>query len=752
MSIFVTVKGGKIQLQPDPDWTWKGFDGDIEITGTQSLLSVDNKPIIIQTDFPQTHQLGKNYSTQNHSTPGTVQSVLLSVNQNTLSTQVFSEAACVTEDTGGSFQAVVTQPALTPNGVPDPLLLKSGQWRVVEPGQEIMVVEAPAPRTVFLDAESTSIAAKEVPNDQEKLATKAEQKLTTKVEESPKSDNQVEDLVENIIVLVAGTVDPGNLNLLIRANSSKSSDDDSHYYWKESHTSLVNKIKEYSEKDDHCHFFDAHSWSGDNAVINRKTAGSYLADRWCGSNDEVCYYPAFKNKEVRFHFIGHSHGGNVINEITNRMAEIPEWPEKWKVKTIVYLSTPFFQKLHQVNTEKFHDNCQMVNVFNKYDLTQRVIANFSLKHLPELETILINNIHRLFKNITNFNLTVLKALREPSRLDMLLKVCLHIFSFKLIKVELDWNMGQVEGKECYTECSQLFSNIDSLFDETKNVVTFLNTEVELKLPKGLKEKNIEKRQIISDQLKELLLGQIGTIQDGLKKTHSAFEKRMKQGKYPILGFFNDVSAFITPILDLLSIHSEALTGPLSDLVYGILIELIDEYDNTANSPNHQLPKKYQSIPVDVTQQDPYCGLKDQQFDDFITRIETIETDYAQNQTQQSLLDIIFTLIAQLEFIHKNLSDLNQLLDEYSKNIYWWDVFDWFISQENTDFEKIAKRLIEVLKSYAAIFQSRNGDIVAESDHPKMHDLKYFISHSHAISRLELYQEIADVLKAQLGID
>lgn len=181
MSIFVTVKGGKIQLQPDPDWTWKGFDGDIEITGTQSLLSVDNKPVIIQTDFPQTHQLGKNYSTQNHSTPGTVQSVLLSVNQNTLSTQVFSEAACVTEDTGGSFQAVVTQPALTPNGVPDPLLLKSGKWRVVEPGQEIMVVEAPAPRTVFLDAESTSIAdaSENKPAITDKTATNENQPAVT---------------------------------------------------------------------------------------------------------------------------------------------------------------------------------------------------------------------------------------------------------------------------------------------------------------------------------------------------------------------------------------------------------------------------------------------------------------------------------------------------------------------------------------------------------------------------------------------
>ncbi len=159
MSVFLVVEGDKIKLEPDVGWAWEGFDGEIVLKGTQSLLSVEQKRVIIKTDFPQTHKLGNNYKTPTHSTPGTIQSVLLSVDDNTLSTQVFSKAACATEKTSGSFQAVVIQPASTPNGVLDPVLSKPGQWHVVESGPEIMAVEATAPQSLFLDAESTSIPA-----------------------------------------------------------------------------------------------------------------------------------------------------------------------------------------------------------------------------------------------------------------------------------------------------------------------------------------------------------------------------------------------------------------------------------------------------------------------------------------------------------------------------------------------------------------------------------------------------------------
>ncbi len=157
MSVFLVVEGNKIKLEPNSDWKWQGFNGEISLKGTKSLLSVEKKRVIIKTDFPQTHNLGKSYSTQTHSTQGTIKSVLLSVDDKTLSTQIFSKEACVTEKTSGSFQAVVSQPASTPNNVLDPVSPKQGQWHVVESGQEIMAVEATAPQSLFLNVESTSI-------------------------------------------------------------------------------------------------------------------------------------------------------------------------------------------------------------------------------------------------------------------------------------------------------------------------------------------------------------------------------------------------------------------------------------------------------------------------------------------------------------------------------------------------------------------------------------------------------------------
>jgi len=825
MSILLAVKGGKIKLEPNPDWAWQDFNGEITLDATHSLLSVKGKPVVINTDFPQNQNVGKKYTTPIHSKKaGTVQSFQLFVEISTLNTQTFSEK-CVTEKTTGQFQATVSQPALTAKGDPDPTLVKTGQWSVAECGQEMMAVEAAAPQSLFLKNQNKQLPTDVVPSHQQ----------SAKAEEESTRSQENQNLVEHIIVLVAGTVDPFNIfekkraysynydlklmsidsvnalptegrclvvvakigdsyharifdnnkkqlikegkdefspdQTLIQqlevALSSQSIDQQTkskllkkitsslgytNFYWDTG--DFFKQLEKYKTQYPRCHFFKYHGWTGDNAVLNRQVAGAYLADRWCGSNCEKPYYPAFKDRTVYFHLIGHSHGGNVINEITRRMAKNSEWSEKWKVKTIVYLSTPFCQELHQVNTAKFHENCKVVNVFNKYDLTQRMIANFSLKPFPELKTILDEKTEELINHIKKFDVSVLRALREePSKFDILVKATLHILSFKLVPVELDWFMKAPAGKKLYTECGKLFSHIVRLLDEVQRIVKLLNTEVELKLAKGLKGKVPSQRQIISDALRDRLLGELSAIQKGLAQTIEAFGKRMAQDKYPMLGFFDDINDFITPIVDLLSINSENLTGKLSDLIHDVLFEQIDRYDNTTNSPDQKLIKKYQSISVDVTDKDPYSGKRDQQFESFITQIEKIEARYAQNRAKQDLLDMVFTLIAQLDFIHNNLQSLSKLRNDLEKKVSLWDWIDWCIGKENTHFENTVNKLIGVLKSYLTIFQKRNfGGIVVEFDQndPKMGDLNYLMRISHSISRLELYEEVAKVLEEQIG--
>ncbi|MEK8021361.1 MAG: hypothetical protein VSS75_031180 [Candidatus Parabeggiatoa sp.] len=185
MSILLAIEGAKIKLEPKADWAWQGFEGEISLKASHSLLNIDKKPVLIKTDFPQTHKLGKKtYTTLTHSTPGIIEFVALSVDDKTLSTQVFSKAACLTEKTKGTFQALVTQPALTPNGVADLVLSKSGQWQVVESGQKIMGVEATAPQSVFFDVTISAPASEKT--QKQVLAEK------TKKDENPEETVDVE--------------------------------------------------------------------------------------------------------------------------------------------------------------------------------------------------------------------------------------------------------------------------------------------------------------------------------------------------------------------------------------------------------------------------------------------------------------------------------------------------------------------------------------------------------------------------------
>ncbi len=169
-------------------------------------------------------------------------------------------------------------------------------------------------------------------------------------------------------MFVAGTTDPINTaGLKHQANTD---------YWRSSKTNFWNKIKDLKPQ-----YLDLHiegdffSWSGDNDTKERNLAADRLLDLF------LRVYKFWKNQEVHIHLIGHSHGGNVINQFTELIATDSKYPKPWKVKSITYLSTPFFKKKHQLNHSKLHKECKIINVHNEYDLTQQLIADFSLVNL-----------------------------------------------------------------------------------------------------------------------------------------------------------------------------------------------------------------------------------------------------------------------------------------------------------------------------------------------------------------------------------
>lgn len=177
--------------------------------------------------------------------------------------------------------------------------------------------------------------------------------------------------IYDVVMFVAGTTDPLNTTGLQHHANTK--------YWQASKDNFWNKIKELKPQFLNLHiegsFF---SWSGDNDTKERNLAAARLLDLF------LRVYKFWKNQEVHIHLIGHSHGGNVINQFTELIATDSKYPKAWKVKSITYLSTPFFQHKHQLNHAKLHKQCQIINVHNEYDLTQQLIADFSLVNLEGL--------------------------------------------------------------------------------------------------------------------------------------------------------------------------------------------------------------------------------------------------------------------------------------------------------------------------------------------------------------------------------
>lgn len=211
-------------------------------------------------------------------------------------------------------------------------------------------------------------------------------------EDPPKREGRIID----IVMFVAGTTDPVNTEgKKHHANTAywKYIDEKTKKETEQSLNNLWNNIKKLKLQ-----FLDLHiegeffSWSGDNDTKERTEASERLFDLL------LRVYSGWKNQEVHLHLIGHSHGGNVINQFTELISskemiakstilkprKITEFPKLWKVKSITYLSTPFFQKKHQLNHGKLHKQCKIINVHNDYDLTQQLVANFSLNNLEGL--------------------------------------------------------------------------------------------------------------------------------------------------------------------------------------------------------------------------------------------------------------------------------------------------------------------------------------------------------------------------------
>ena len=576
----------------------------------------------------------------------------------------------------------------------------------------------------------------------------------------------------HVLILIAGTTDPINATTVKSkyANSyeEEASQDlaqkdlDSYTnvpvnYWDKQ---FKEDIEQFDKEYVNLVLFPFHGWTGDNSKENREKAGAYLANRLCGANNQKPYYEkTYQNKPIYFHLLGHSHGGNVINEMTKQIDSLGDkWPKKWKIKSLVYLSTPFFKNLHQVkvNESFFHEEAEVLSLYNDFDLTQRMLADFSLETLSsELGKLDTNN---LSKYINNFKT--------------------HIKSFPINNLKgYEWRQGYAymsykTGLELYNfTIINVLPSLKKILAETILLVEQLSSLNNYEINHKDLKKQIDKQQHIiilpneALNLKSFINTIDKDIDEIIKKLQEVIDKNKNKSNFSKLEYLNLVfvkNELIPHLIEFLNINPETLQGignPLWNILYKILQHNIAYYDNTYTKPNKQFESgflKSKITNINITNEDIYSSKKEaENYYEFIKYIEEIEERYEQNATQSNLLDLLFTLISNEKKVQELLSTLADIISKI-------DMVEYLATGK---FDIRLKLLRELLSNLHAIGSFRNFGDLEDSTHkltPKQEEdnkdknpyndtlkrgsLMYFLIESHSTSRRWLHKEVKEFLK------
>jgi hypothetical protein len=455
--------------------------------------------------------------------------------------------------------------------------------------------------------------------------------------------------------------------------------------------------------------------------------------------------PAYLKRTVSFHFVGHSHGGNVINEVTKRISKIGAWPADWKVKSYVYLSTPFFQTIHKPNPGRNHGGAKVCNVYCQYDMTQTAIADFSLRQLTRVTDVVVSAPKTLkppVDRIASFDGNSFKALAVAPDV----KVKWNGWT-SLPSNETTWNMDATEGRNLYTRILDVLKDVKLIFSEVKNMVNALNTVQETRISEPFQKKGlIEKRKIISDAVRNQIVKELDTILAGLKPTEDAFKARVASGVFPVKGFLADIKieALVIPLIALLDINAGTLDGKIPRLLYAAFKEQIEVFDDTLNTCKHihSIP----IVPVDVSPHDVYYKKRDPQFFDFKGRVIKAEQAYMGGPSQYNFTNLLFLLAANLEDIHKILVKAENTTTNIDRAMYAYS----FVDSKSSFYLRMTD-LIRVARAWFAIFKARycGGIEIDKPDrNPKYGSVPYLAVVSHSVSRMKLYPEVDKFLRAQ----
>lgn len=509
---------------------------------------------------------------------------------------------------------------------------------------------------------------------------------------------------KDILVFVPGTTDPVNM--------TDAQHDANKTYWDE------NKDLRFQIANLRKEFLDLHvcmewySWSGDNAQAERVKAGGRLRELLYARKTQPPVYAGWKDRPVWLHLIGHSHGGNVINEFTKQIKG--DFPKKWKIKSVTYLSTPFFKKLHQLDTTHFHPECRVLNVYNTFDITQRVIADFTMQQMPGIikrvkECPAVGEVKQGFSEF----ITALNGLKQ-------------------------W--GAIDDK---TQGPAIWRNTIASFETIKKGLKGISELIEI-LSKDFPD-------VLPDKPKQTLVAFVESLISWCSAAITSFRARLAgtvsrwKDHYNTNHFIDDtrIGLLLAAINAFLAFNPATYRGRFFDTLDQILLGRIDVVDDTTNTPQAQVPSQYKIHHIPVKEHDHYNMLREREYARFIGRAEALQAQYVGGGSQKVRMEFLLLLVAQLPQIK---------YADWGVNIL--DGLDYIISDDS--IEVPLKALVVTLKNYRDQFKARACNIVYPphlevKDMEKQYgSLAYLAKVSHSVSRRDLYPEVRDALIPAFG--
>lgn len=550
---------------------------------------------------------------------------------------------------------------------------------------------------------------------------------------------------------------------LLKANLT-----DLDWYWQddfEFRKALVALSEEYLS----FKIFAAHGWSGDNAIANRQVAGAYLANRLCGGEGETPYYEkSWRNKPMHIHLMGHSHGGNVVNEFLQQAAKLGSaWPARWRVRSVTYLSTPFFQRLHPLNTASFDPECRIINVTDDYDLTQRVIADFSM--LPLRNVLLHAGADELLSHIN-------KLSWEQEVVDEAIASINVDASFEDWDLKVEIVMAPENGDKLYDQGIGLLNQLELVVREASSVVQQLKIPLKYPSAPGLQGKIRTERPILSEDSAKSIEAALRLVWDAVQPLREQLQTRRTSSHYPvkdILAEFLDSGSPLVRLLDtlgaLIAIDPQTLEGPLSNMLVAVALDQVEDFDDTVRSPAAQLagtPFAQHLEQVDVSMRNEYRKRDDLRahwslFPAFIAKLEASEKAYAERRQQRDVVDLMLRLVAQVSKVRGLVSQYRaraSLIGGIKKTLgalaAVGRVASWFDGGRTTIYEAL-DRVATSADTWMALLAERDAGPMevpstpANPIKPPLGSLDHFMYVSHSVSRRQLHPEVEAILREQI---